>query len=498
MTNSKLPFNLLADEIAIWLNSLERLNSVKTAIELNNVTKTLRSYKEDTNDVLKALIQLTPKTLQTCNTIESNFLSDPQSKKYPVKVVRLCIQLLRNTGLAFSKTGEQGHEIYMALQFIGYAQRLASIIHETPSSSLWKETGRIYNLALSSKTTQQPIDHKIQNFKDQLSIESVLKRNILFNLFTPYKYSAKQIKELFLIASTLANKLLLYNTDKPSSNVFYWDSNSSNSPNTINNTVKYQQFTTTIDTKDILLSIQSTNFICNLDHDTLSILLNHLSGYQSIIDTPIPSAPIISHLLTGFNDITEHLTKVSTLQKIEQLSTEAISNKPIEGISIQAMDVKHDNLNFAPKVAYSSSYKDFLSKAKPVKTLQVSNEKYTIAETSYLECNIGDIALLCHPNLTNKLGVIRQVKITNASKTVHILIEEIAGIVSTQTTSPELIFIQNLNAYQLLFQSPCKLANGSKLKSPSGDQFSLTEITDYSPYFSLYQASLSSTINKKT
>ena len=110
MTSPKLPFKLLPAEIAIWLNSLERLNSVKTAIELNNVAKTLRSYKENTNDVLKALIQLTPKTLQTCNTIESNFLSDPQSKKYPIKVVRLCIQLLRNTGLAFSKTGEQSYD----------------------------------------------------------------------------------------------------------------------------------------------------------------------------------------------------------------------------------------------------------------------------------------------------------------------------------------------------------------------------------------------------
>ena len=500
MTKSKLAFKLLPAEIAIWLNSLERLNSVKIAIELNNAAKILRSYKADTNDVLKALIQLTPTILSTCNTIESSFLIDPQSKKYPIKVVKLCIQLLRNTGLAFSNTGEQSHDLYMALQFIGHAQRLASIIHETPSSSLWKETARVYNLALSSKTTQQAIDHKILDFKDQLSIEAVLKRNILFHLFTPYKYSSSQIKELFLIANTLADKLLLNNVNTPSSNVFYWDSDnnsSNNTPSTINHTIKHQQLNTTIDTKDVLTSIQSTHFICNLDNDILSILLIHLSGYKSIINKPIPSPPIISHLLTGFNNITEHLTKVSTLQKIEQLSTETAPKKTTGDMSIQTMDTQHDNLNFSPKIAYSSSYKEFLSKAKPVKTLQVSNEKYIIAETSYLECNIGEVAMLCHPNLTNTFGIIRQVKITNSSKTVHILIEKIAGIVSTQTTSPELIYIQNLNSHQLLFQSPCKLANGSKLKRASDELFTLTELTDYSTYFSLYQATLASTIAEK-
>jgi len=494
MSASKLPFELSSDDIAIWLNTIEKFNSAKVAVELNNAAKLLRLSKENSDQVLNALIQLTPAILHTCNTIETTFLSDPHSKKYPIKIIKLCIQLLKNMGLAFSNIEKQSYALYMALQLIGHSQRLSALFHESPSSSLWKETGQIYNSALKKNLTQQEIDHKIQHFKEQLNISSVLKRNILFNLFTPYKYSADQTKELFLLSNILADKLELNNTNTTSNNVFYWLPEKGTPPDTVNTSIELQQPTITIDTKAIITLMQSNTFICKLNKDTVSNLVDHLSCYQSIINKPIPSAPIISHLLIGFNNIIEHLTKVSTLQKIEQLSADSTTPKPTKDLSIQAKSINHDHLPTTPKIAYSSNYKDFFNKTKAVKTLRVTNENYIIAETSYLECNIGDISLLCLPNLTNQLGIIRQVKVTNNSKTIHILIEKINGILSTQlppleqNKTAEIISVQDASSFHLIFQAPCKLANGSKLNCASGDHFTLTKLTDYSLYFSLYQA----------
>ncbi len=493
MTMTKLPFNLLSDEISIWLASLEQQNSAKAAIELNNAAKALRRCESNSNDVLKALVQLTPLILQTCNTIELAFLTESPSNKYPQKVIRLCIQLLRNTALALSKTNKSKNvsnadhnlSIYMALQFIGQTQRLSALFHESPSASLWKEMGRIYNLALQTEANQQGIKHKIDSFKDQLSIETVLKRNILFNLFIPYQYSDKQIKELFLISNTLADKLEITSSIPSPTHSFYWDSNSNTPPSIINNTVPCQQVFITINTKDVLIAIQMSHFICNLDKELILKLIDCLSGYQLIINNPIPSPPTISHLFTGFKNITEHLTKVCTLQKIQQLSTQTTSQGPL---SIQSKDARHNNLNAPPAIAYSSNYKDLLSSGRPVKTLQVSNERFTIAETGFMECDIGDIALLCHHNLTNKIGVIRQVKATNSSKTVHILIEEIAGNASTPAKENKFISITNENFQKIIFPSPCKQSNGSKLQSASGDSYTLEQLIDYSPFFSLYQA----------
>ncbi len=497
MTNTKLPFKLLPEEITIWLNLLTPFNSAKTAIELNNVAKQLRAYESNTNDLLMAVIQLTPTILHTCDIIELSFSGDPQSKKYPAKVIKLCIQLLKNTGLTFCNisklkslsTNELNLANYLALQFIGHAQRLSAIFHELPSSSFWKEIARIYKLSLATNTNQKTITHKINKFKEQLTIDSVVKRNILFSLCSPYQYSSSQVKQLFLISNSLANSLILNNTDSSANNIFYWDTDSSDSPSTFNNTFQYQQLNTKIDTKALLTSLQSNNFVCNFDQPTFSKLLDHLSGYQSIINSPIPSAPTISQLFREFDNITEYLSKLGTLQKIQQLSTEVTPGNSIKDIS------KQDKLNVAPQITYSTNYQELLNKAKPVKTLQVNNEKYIIAETNYTECNIDSIVLLCHPNLRNELGIIRQIKVTNTSKTVHILIEKIPGVVSIQQAIPsssvstECISIQSENTHYVLFPSPCKLTTGSTISCTSTKHFTLEKLVNHTRFFSLYQVS---------
>ena len=501
MTKNTLPFELSSDAVAIWLNFLNQNNIAKSAVELNSAVKILREHKSKSSEVFKALVLITPKVITTCNSIELAFSTKNHSGTPSLKIIRLCIQLLRNMGLAFCKINdlknvskdEQNTSIYFALQLIGHSQRLSAIFHETPSSSLWNEIGNIYHSALKEDSSQHKINHNIPTFKSQLTIESVLKRIILFNISNPYLYSAKQIKELFLIISMLADKLVLNNITTSSINTFYWDSNSRNAPCAINSILQDQQLVTTINTEDVISTIQSNNFVCNLDPDALFNIIDHLSGYQSVINNPIPSAPAISHLLIGFDNISEYLTKVSTLKKIQKLSTQITPLDTLENTKIEDMDVTSN-----PQSKNTSSTNlEFLSKAKAVKSLQVNSKNLVIAETSYIECNIGDIALFCYADLTNKIGIIRQIKITNISKTVHILIEEISGTPSTlqlsktpsQISEHEIIVIDAPMTQRVLLPYLHKLSNGGKLSCVADKKISLESLIDYSPFFSLYQTS---------
>jgi len=503
MTTNNLPFELSPDAISLWLQSLSEKNSANSAVELNNVTKILRSNKSDTDEVLSTLIQLTPTILHVSNTIESSLIAEPMTKRSTFKVIKLCIQLLRNTSLAFCNIcykenlspDEQNLAIYSALQLIGYSQRISTLFHESPSLALWGEVGKTFLLASSTNSTQQQISHKIKNFKDQPTIESVLKRNILFDILNPYQYSASQIKELFFISDQLASKLVLNPKNPSTYNCFHWNPNSKKPPCVINSTAENEEYHTTINTRELIIFMQSKDFSCNLDNDVLANLFDQLSGYQSIINTPIPSAPTISRLIIGFNNITEHLIKANKLKKIQQLSAPSTTEQFTKNMGIEPIPFEKNYQNSNLVTTPSSSNFNLLSGIKTVKTLQVKNDNFIIAEASNLKCSIADVVLFCASDLSHKLGVIRQAKITNDTGTIHILIEEIPGVPSTHLiTSPQsainqIISTQKSDTQTDLFFPPCKISNGTVLNCASGESFTLDRLIDYSSFFTRYQTS---------
>jgi len=137
-----------------------------------------------------------------------------------------------------------------------------------------------------------------------------------------------------------------------------------------------------------------------------------------------------------------------------------------------------------------------LSDTKTVKTLKVQNDKYLIAETSFINCSIDELCVLCSANLTHTLGIIRQIRVTNTTRTIHILIEKVTGTPSTQlatsgtrTEGSQIILTQDqdTNVQLDLFHQPCKLTTGTHLTCASGNSLTLDKLIDYSPFFNRYQ-----------
>ncbi len=503
MTAINLPFELTTDAVSSWLHSFDEKNTTHTALELNNICKLLRQYKNEYSAVLNTLNQLTPTILHICQSIESSFIEMPEHNRSSTKIIRLSIQLLRNTAFAFSSLCHQDSlnederklSVFMALQFIGQTQEISAVFHESPSTSLWTESGNLYNIALRKGFLTQQINHKIKQYKALPSIESVIKRNILFNISNPYQYTPREIKQLFEIANQCADKLAFNPHYSEAVDTFQWDPGSDHAPASINYSKQNRRFNLTINSRDLIEFMQSKAFQSGLTSEAFSALLDQLSGYQNLINNPIPSPPTISRLVIGFSEIITHLTKINKLKKIQLLSSEPLINQPLDSIALEPIAFeKRDRHNQTP-VNTSKNNANLLVHTTPVKTIKVSNERYIIAESNDINCNIGDLILFCSVTLNHQLGIIRQARIINSTGTVHILIEEISGIPDYLVIkSPELVENQvisiqhNLKPSELFIQ-PNKLTNYTVLTNTLDQNYVLEKIVDHSPYFIRYAIS---------
>lgn len=499
MTITKLPFKLSTDATADWLQSLSQLSSVNSANQLNKAVKQLRSIKTDTGKVLEILVQLTPTVLYICSNIEATLQKGSDKSQ---KIEKLGIQLLRNLSLAFCSyttqdtisTDKKNQAIYIALQLIGYTQRLAAIFHQFPSATLWKKTGELYTLANGRNILKQLITHKIRDFKNLTTAEDVLKRNILFAILAPYQHNSSEVKELFSISEQHSH-LLKLNTENSPDNIFCWDLESEIPPHTKDSTHQQSDSHIKINATELLSLLRSTNFSFALDKETLALIIEKISGYKDPINTSVPSALIINHLIVGLGNISTYLEKLEKLNKIERLSSQIIDSNPIKKMSLEPMEHEKSHLNPATDFKPSNNSLKLLQGVPAVKMLQTKKDQYIIAETNPINSAIGDIILLCLPNLNLGIGIIRQIKLTNQSGTIHILIEKTSGIITAHLIDPpeasakHIIVIQKDNSTRELFIAPSKLSNGTQIKSASGQSFTLDSLIDFSPFYMHYRIS---------
>ena len=501
MTTKKLPFELTEDSTSEWLQSLSQQNNVSAANLLNRAIKQLRLINNNDEKVFDILILLTPTVLFLNSTIESSLLveSNKKNTEKPLKIEKLCIQLLRNLSLAFCNYVEkesfsyekQNLATYVSLNLIACTQRLCSIYHQYPSTTLWEKTGELYTFALKRNIFQQEITHQIKGLKNQSTIEAILKQNLLFTILAPYRYATNEIIELFSISKSYAH-LLNLSTGNMAKNIFSWDPNSHTPPGIVDITQPQNDLSVNIDTKKLLSFIQSSAFSSSLANESLIHIINQLSGYTGIINSLVPSSvPNINHIIIGITEITNFLDEVDRLNKIQQLSSEADIASP-EKLALEPMEFEKSYLRPAPVLNSLSNIDSLLANIKAVKIIHCQNDQYLIAETNPIDCTIGNMILLSNFELKFTLGIVRQIKTTNQSGTTHILIEKISGTPSSHivkvpvTPKNQIIISYNNNTKPEFFIAPCKFSNGTQLTLSTNEDLHLKELTDYSPFFMRY------------
>ncbi len=491
MDSHQLPFELTITAATDWLESISHLNCVNSAEQLYKAIKRLRSIDSETTTVLNILLLLTPTILSVCSTIELSFLADTDNKttNNSRKIEKLCFQLLKHYVLAVSHIAstktipekDQCTAIYMALQLIGFSQRLSAIVHQLPTPSLWKKMGELYTLAQDNNILQQEIKHSIKDFNSQKSIESTLKCTLLFSILAPYQCTSSQIKTLFLFAQQHSN-LLNINTQE-TNDCYFWNPESESPPH--RDSTQISDTRITINTRELLPLAQSTDLSTVVDKDVLTHITNQLSAYEELINSVTPSMLMINHLFVGLTDISEYLQKISKLNKIQQLSSQYTETKPKDAFSTMSA-------TFDQGASNSGSKDSLLESAITAKILKTKNDQFVITETNQIDFQVGNIILFCKSDNKTELGIIRQLKTTNQSGTTHTLIEKAPGIPSLELiSSPELtdkraLAVNNGKSEPIFFLAPCKLSNGTRIISTTEKNFTLDKLVDFSPYFMKY------------
>jgi len=431
-TNISFPFDLTVNALTDWLETLGDLPHTQAAHQLTEILKQLKAEKIEQATLLPLLFSLTPVTLHLANNLANSAVLENRNWNKALKVGKLSMQLPRQLALLFCQITEDkaldaqtlSSCIYYASQLIGYSLRSYALFHEMPSTTLWRKLAELYRLAKTNACLNQTVINKIAEFKTQSSIASVIKRNLLFNIFSPNLFTTDEVNMLFQLANQAAD-LLVITDDHDTHNVgFYWDLDKDLPPypvKKINRTLP--EGFMAIDSQPISNALQLGSLSTQLSPSTQNKLALVLSSFHQIFSSIVPGLPSSSRMIHGFASACSYLKELNKLSRINELSSQLPgAGQMAKNLSLVPLEHQR-NVFETPPQAFSKP-KDMGSSVNILKTPSL---KYIVAESRTLDCSTGDLALIYKEQHPISLVIIRQQKTNEISRLQQFLLEIIPG-----------------------------------------------------------------------
>ncbi len=496
MTNTNnLPFALSADALESWLDSLSALPQLHAAHQLNQVLKQLKN-EQDSAELLPLLLCLTPLTLHYANNITA-LTCERETADKSRKAAKLSMQLLRQLSLLFSglaetpslTEAERLSAAYYALQCIGYCMRCYCLFYETPSATLWKKSASLYSLAAEQNALLIEHAAQITEFKLHPTIESVVKRNLLFSLLIPTLFTPKEINQIFQIATQLADLLDISQTPNSLDFGFYWDLNDELPPCPTRKSKRaLPQGFLAIDTQAIGQTLQQDLQIANLNRSFQTKLAVHLLDYQPVFDSIIPGQTLRSEFLFGFNNVAAFLHELNKLQRIKQLSGQNKSASTAKR-NLALIPLEHEKNAFE---TMTQALDKAHSISKSGNVLKISHTAYLVAEGHTFDCSSGDLAMFYRDQEPATLAIIRQQSALSLSNVTHILMEKLPGFYSvytfkTASGNRTAIVIDENNDNRQVFLPPDKYNVDSKIPLTIDKFLHLTACLESNSFFARFR-----------
>jgi hypothetical protein len=501
MSENTLPFELNESAVYRWLSQLPN-NPATAAHALNQVVKSLRPLRKEV-ETRQVLLALGPSIQNHYQTLEKFILSigPMDDLKKRMKLEKLCIQLLRNFSLAICYYNDKLDEdnmqkcmnLYLSLKFIGLTQKASCIFHQYPSETLYQKVCDIYQEAKDDNL----IDQLTPGLKHELTapptLKFILKHNLLFQLFQPYRFTSVDIDRLFKLAYTLTESTDLKNTPQDTTYAFVWSLEKPTIPypqTHINDKTKNQL---TLHNPDILKNIHSSPEFSSLSPTGQKQLTELFTGYQNIIHDFSTTDPDIKHIIIGFKPIIEFMTKLDKLQKILNLSQVNAPASALSQLSIEPLDYQKSHLSPDKRLSGNNSIHNLLKELLTVKLLATKDKCFLLAESNRLEAEIGELCLLCDEKLQPFVALIRQKRTTNVSGSRHYLLERIPGKLSLEhldspppAASLSVLVSTDLQQTTLITDSG-KFSNQTRLMFRSEYQIRINQCSDITPWSLHYQ-----------
>ena len=430
-TDTLLPFDLNPESLTQWLDSLSTLSHPQAAHRLSQALKQLKAENCNAEELLPLLYNLTPLTLHFSTSLSAATAAIDSSDK-ALKLIKLSMQLPRQLALLFCQLIESKQlqppdrptAVYYALQLIGYSFRCYALSYEMPSATLWKKSADLYMLASRSDLLASPYASKLNEFKEQASLLSVFKRNILFNILSPTLYKADEINQFFQLANHYADLLEIDPLGNVAEFGFYWNIEKDKPPQPVKkNNRSLPKGCLAIDTRRISQELQLGTLITKLSPATQSKLALLLNGYRQVFDSIIPGLPSRTTLIPGFASACHYLQELNKLAKINELSAQSRDGLDA-GRILSLMPLEHQR-NVFDKV--DSAFSQSTTMGQVVNILKTPSKNYCVAERRTLDCATGDIVLLYKEQHPVSLGIIRQQQFNELSNSQQLLLEIMPG-----------------------------------------------------------------------
>ncbi len=431
-SQNTLPFDLTVISLAAWLEELSLLPPLQAARRLSEALKQIKTENSENAALLPLLINLTPLTLHLAHNLSSSASTDTKPLEKTLKIGKLSMQLPKQLALLFCRLAESQlldagaltTALYYALQLIGHSLRCYSLFYDIPSASLWKKSADLYRLAATNQCLTSNQASKLAEFKLQGSIESVLKRNLLFSILNPNLYKTDEIGRLFQLASQSADLLAISTGQDLHHFGFYWEMDKDIPPCPVpkNLRVLPRDFMA-IDSQAIGHALQSNSISSDLAPAIQNKLTLILSGYHQVFGSIIPGLPASYKLIDGFAKIGGYLYELNKLSKINQLGSQLCDTQDgLENLSLVPLEHQRNVFQIT-----NQPFTKQQSIGIAVNILQTPNSKYLVAESRFLNCSTGDIALIYKAQHPVSLTIIRQQRFNDISNMHQFLLELIPG-----------------------------------------------------------------------
>ncbi|MGR9045845.1 MAG: hypothetical protein ACU83N_11145 [Gammaproteobacteria bacterium] len=498
--NPNLPFAMTTEAVSAWLSQISKLDAVQASHELYSVLRKLGQIETETADLYSALVQLTPSALHLSGSLTTLLLAslnnDGTVSRKSRKLARLNSQLIRTLSLAYCHAvtdqdltkKQKAQAIFTVFQLIGLSLKTHTLISERPSTTLWIKMGELYLLAVEEGLTAEPLAQKIPLFKNQKTIISALKRNLLYALFDLYRIPPDQLANFYDAADRCVDKLALSKNTNTSFN-FYWDIASSRFPQQRSLTKEGQVLA--FNTASVVDCLRDHMQECDRKNPIFNAVWQKLNGYWEIIDSVIPSKPLLYHLETGLTSTIDQLKRCNRLSNIYRLSAQL--PEPVALGALELVPLEHE------KQGYQTRWEQTLQQhAKNLKTgmaylLPAKNPQFFLTQVKSEPLPDNLPVLLYTDQISPIFGVIRfnQTKPETDNQTA--LIETLPGTLSVvsiklQTVNTEAILIKQSSGQDGLILAPGKYKTGDTIeRSDQPDRvFQLSRLIEVNDQFMFY------------
>ncbi|WP_347988988.1 hypothetical protein [Methylomonas sp. AM2-LC] len=483
-----LPSPLTPTSLSAWLENIKDLPISSSFMQMYDTLKQLSKLENDLWEFYPLLLDYTPNIfLQANSFVEySNLLAKQKS----IKLAQLGAELIKLLSKLFCRLAESNQldlrqrqlASYYALQFIGYNLRNDHLLHQLSSNVLWKKTAKLYKISIECNDLETFQIQKIQIFKFQPNIISVIKRNLLFSLFKATRYASTDIKEFFRLSNQHYD-LLDINPSYTSNSSYYWDQK--NLPQAVNASKhSFAKDVIKIDCHRFVEALRDNKITTKLRIEVQHKLIHQLTGYKQVLADIHQGDHYVSQLLVGFESVCQYFQALDKTQKISILSRQ-----------LNPVNLKMDTLALWP-IEQESPFYQFntqpsqqLLQGDTVNIMQSENNVVVFTEKYHFDTSIGDLSLLYKHKNSVSLCIIRQNTMHEGMNIKMTLLELVSGyysiynITSVSGKNLQALIINETSNNPEAFLPAGQYKINGKITLNIGKTFYLMTCLEHSQYF---------------